>query len=158
MFSLLIFLFNALFNLFKSKKDLIIQIGLQKKEIEILLRKSRKKRLRFHHSDRIIFSLLNRVGHIKDSISIIKPESVLKWQRQLIKHFWTFKSEKRVGRPAVTKDIKQLILSMKNDNIYWGYKKIQGELIKLGIALDQKTIRNILASYRRRGKINQSLT
>jgi hypothetical protein len=66
--------------LFKSKKDLIIQNSLQKKEIEILLRKSQKKRIKFRHSDRIIFSLLNKVGHIKETISIVKPESVLKWQ------------------------------------------------------------------------------
>ena len=47
---------------------------------------------------------------------------------------------------------------MKNDNLYWGYKKIQGELLKLGIALDQKTIRNILTDFRRRGKVRRSLT
>ena len=49
-------------------------------------------------------------------------------------------------------------MSMKNDNLYWGYKKIQGELLKIGIALSQKTIRNILADFRRRGKVKQSLT
>ena len=47
---------------------------------------------------------------------------------------------------------------MKNDNIYWGYKKIQGELLKLGIRLDQKTIRNILSEFRRNGKVKKSLT
>jgi putative transposase len=47
---------------------------------------------------------------------------------------------------------------MKNENLYWGYKKIQGELLKLEIPLDQKTIRNMLAVYRRQGKINQSRT
>jgi transposase InsO family protein len=76
----------------------------------------------------------------------------------LVKHFWTFKSQKRVGRPPVSNEIKQLILTMKNDNLYWGYKKIQGELLKLSITLDQKTIRNILADFRRRDKIRRSLT
>ena len=47
---------------------------------------------------------------------------------------------------------------MKNENLYWGYEKIQGELLKLNVTLDRKTIRNILAVYRRQGKINQSLT
>jgi len=158
MFSLLTFLFHAFFSLFKSKKDLIVQISLQKKEIEILLRNNQKKRLKFDHSDRIIFSLLNRIGHIKNSISIVKPETMLRWQRQLIKRFWTYKSDKQIGRPPVDRKIKQLILSMKNDNLYWGHKKIQGELLKLGIPIDQKTIRNILAVFRRQGKVNQSLT
>ncbi len=44
---------------------------------------------------------------------------------------------------------------MKDDNLYWGNKKIQGELLKLGIALDEKTIRNILADFRRRDKFRR---
>jgi len=153
MFSLLTFLVRALFSLFKSKKELIVQTSVQKKEIEILQRQNQKKRLKLHHSDRIIFSVLNRIGHFKESISIVKPETVLKWQRQLIKHFWTFKSENRIGRPPVNEELKKLILSMKNENLYWGYKKIQGELLKLGITLDQKTIRNILAFIEKKEKL-----
>ena len=140
MFSLITFLIGVFFNLFKSKKKLSIQNCLQKKEIEILKRQNQKKRLKIHQSDRFIFSILNKIGTIKDRISIVKPETVLRWQRELIKHFWTFKSKHRVGRPPFRDEIKQLILSMKNDNLYWGYKKIQGELLKLGITLDQKTI------------------
>jgi hypothetical protein len=131
MFSLLTFLFALIFNLFKSKKELLVQIFLHKKEIEILKRQHRKQRLGFQHSDRIIFSILNRINQIKESISIVKPETVLGWQQQLIKHFWTFKRKKRIGRPPVSKEIKQLILAMKNDNLYLGFKKIQGELLKI---------------------------
>jgi hypothetical protein len=158
MFSLLTFIIGAIINLFKSKKELLIQTCLQKKEIEILLRQNHKKRLNLHHSDRIIFSVLNRFGNIKETKSILKPETVLRWQEQLIKRFWAYKAKNRVGRPLVQNEIKQLILSMKNDNLYWGYKKIQGELLKLGIALNQKTIRNILTDFRQRGKVRKSLT
>jgi transposase InsO family protein len=42
--------------------------------------------------------------------------------------------------------------------LYWGYKKIQGELLKLRIFLDKKTIRNIIDNYRRRGKVKKSLS
>ena len=131
---------------------------MQKKEIEILQRRNQKKRLKFYQSDRIIFSILCRMGHIKGAISIVKPETVLRWQQHLIKSFWTFDSKNRVGRTPVRSEIKQLILSMKNDNLYWGYKKIQGELLKLSIALDKKTIRNILADFRRKGKVKKSQT
>ena len=47
---------------------------------------------------------------------------------------------------------------MKNDNVLWGVKRIQGELLKLDISLSTKTIRKILQSFRRRGKIRSSLT
>ena len=139
-------------------KELIVQIQLHKKEIEILLRRNQKKRLKLHHFDRVIFSVLNTISNIKDAISIVKPETVLRWQNQLIKRFWTYKTINRVGRPPVKSEIKQLILRIKNDNLYWGYKKIQGELLKLGITLDQKTIQNILADFRRKGKIKKSLS
>jgi transposase len=153
MFSLLTFLFGFIINFGKSKKELLLQISLLQKEIQILKRRHGKKRIKFHHSDRIIIAILKRIGNSKEHLSLVKPETVLRWQRQLIKHFWTFKSKKRVGRPPVSNEIKQLILAMKNDNLYWGSKKIQGELKKLDIQLDKKTIRNILNEFRRKGKV-----
>ena len=77
---------------------------MQKKEIEILQRRNQKKRLKFYQSDRIIFSILCRMGHIKGAISIVKPETVLRWQQHLIKSFWTFDSKNRVGRPQVSSE------------------------------------------------------
>ena len=158
MFSLVTFLIRAIFFLFLSKKNLLIQLCLQKKEIEILIRQNQKRKLIFKNSDRVVFAVMNKVSDIKEHISIVKPATVLYWQKQLIKRFWTYKSKNRGGRPPVKHEVKQLILNMKNDNIYWGYKKIQGELLKLGIRLDQKTIRNILSEFRRKGKVRKSLT
>ena len=158
MFSLLTFLIRAVFNLVKSKKHLLLQACLYKKEIEILKRQNQRKRLNIQYSDRLIFSILNRIGNIKDILTIVKPETVLLWQKLMINRFWTYKSKNRTGRPPVKQKFKQIILNMKNDNLNWGYKKIQGELFKLGISLDQKTIRNILNVFRRRGKVKKSLS
>jgi hypothetical protein len=47
---------------------------------------------------------------------------------------------------------------MKNDNLLWGMKRIQGELLKLDISLSTKTIRKILQTFRRQGKVRSSLT
>ena len=135
MFLFLTFVCRLLFNLGMSKKDLLVQVSLQQKEIEIFKRRHRSRRVRFRHSDRVVFSILNKVAHLKERFSVVKPETVLGWQRHLIKQFWTFKKNKRVGRPPVSNDIKQLILAMKNDNLFWGYKRIQGELKKLDINL-----------------------
>jgi len=71
MFSLLTFFLGLIINLSKSKKQLLAQISLQQKELEILKRHHRKKRVRFVHSDRIILSILNRIGYIKDHLSIL---------------------------------------------------------------------------------------
>jgi hypothetical protein len=77
----------------------------------------------------------------------------------LIKKFWTFCSDKpRIGRPPVPASTKELVLDMKNKNLYWGYKRIQGELLKLGIELDKKTIWNILNEFRKKGKVKRGVT
>ena len=158
MFSFLCFILNIVINLSKSKRQLLTQITILEKELEIYKRKQNNKRLKIKWIDRIIFSLLNKILNIKDKISIVKPETLLKWQSQLVKSFWTFNSKKRQrGRPPVSAEIKNLILKIKNENISWGAKKIQRELLKLNIDLDTKTIRNILKIFRRKGKIKKSL-
>ena len=81
MFSLLTFVFSLILNLFKSEKQLLLHVSLQQKELEILKRQIRKKRLPIRQTDRIILSILTRSSEIKESISIVKPETVLRWQR-----------------------------------------------------------------------------
>ena len=136
----------------------MIRVILLEKELEILKRK-KKKRIIPEQIDRIIFSILNILYNIKDSIHIFRPETILKWQRELTKGHWTFKSNKRKpGRPPINNDIKQLILRIKNNSLYIGVTKITGELLKLGIKIDPKTVWNIINDFRRKGKIRKSLT
>ena len=155
------FLFSItklLFCLFQSKKSLVCENVLLKKEIEILKRKTSGKRIFTSHFDRLFIIILNKTANIKNHISIVKPETVLHWQRMIIKRLWTFNSSgKRKGRKPVDKDIQNLVLAIKNDNILWGVKRIQGELMKLDILLDTKTIWNILNKFRRNGKIKKPL-
>ena len=100
MLSFLTFLFKVFLSVVKSKKELIVQIQLHKKEIEILKRQN-KKRLKLQHFDRVIFSILSKITNIKETISIVQPETVLRRQKQLIKRFWTFKTANRVERPPI---------------------------------------------------------
>jgi hypothetical protein len=153
--SLVRFLLRAL----GSKGVILSENAVLRKENEILLRRAGKKRARFSFYDRFFFVVLNRAADIKGRLTVVKPETVLAWQRTIIRRLWT--SEHRPakrGRKPVDLEIKNLILSMKNDNLLWGVKRIQGELLKLDISLSTKTIRKILQSFRRRGRIHRSLT
>ena len=79
-------------------------------------------------SERFVLSVLCSIsGIVEKHLCIVKPETLLKWQRAFIKKKWTYKRNKP-GRPALTKQIKQLILQMKNDNFLWGSRRISGEL------------------------------
>ena len=154
-----LFLMRLLFYFHKTKSNLVCEVVLLKKENEILKRQHANRKVTFLRSDRLFFVMLNKVADIKSGLTILKPETILRWQRSLIAWFWQYKhrQEKR-GRPPVEKKIRQLVLEIKNDNNMWGVKKIQGELIKLGIQLDTKTIWNILQYSRRTGKLKRSLT
>jgi putative transposase len=152
-------LLRLFIHVFRSKGNILSENALLKKENEILLRKTGRRRVHFDFYDKLFLVALNRAADIKHRLTLVKPETVLSWQRTLIKRFWTFgHSAAKRGRKPVDADIKNLILSMKNDNLLWGVKRIQGELLKLDISLSTKTIRKILRSFRRRGKIRKSLT
>ena len=160
MFNFIVAIFRVIFMLFSARKmNIIIENTILKKENEILKRNN-KKRISFLFFDRLFYTVLCQLSEKgKDFVSLIKPETVYKWQRNLIKGFWTFPSNKpRIGRPPVPVQIKELILEMKNRNLYWGYKRIQGELLKLGIELDRKTIWNILHDFRRKGKVKRGVS
>jgi hypothetical protein len=130
-----------------------------KKENDILLRGVGKKRVHFSIGDKLFIVVLNRAADIKQWLTLVKPETLLDWQRTRVRRFWTFQhAPAKRGRKPVETDLKNLILSMKNDNLLWGVKRIQGELLKLDISLSTKTIRKILQAFRRRGKIRSSLT
>jgi putative transposase len=70
----------------------------------------------------------------------------------LIKNYWTYK-HKKPGRKPVSKEIKNLILEMKNENQLWGCHRIADELKKLGIDLNPTTVNRIVQAFRKQGKI-----
>ena len=144
MFNFILLIIRGVFFLFPSKQlDMIVENAILKKENDILKRK-KKIRIKFRFFDRLFYAVICKLSErAKGCITLIKPETILQWQRNLIKRFRTFPSYKtRPGRPPVPSWIKDLILDMKNKNLHWGYKRIQGELLKLGIDLDKKTIWN----------------
>jgi len=84
------------------------------------------------------------IGQLSDSLRIFKPDTVIGWHRELVKRKWTYQQNKR-GRPRTKKEIERLVVRLARENKDWGYGKIEGELLKLGIAIDEDTIANILA-------------
>jgi len=78
-------------------------------------------------------------------VNIVKPATILAWQRRLEKEKWDYseKRKRRPGRPRIPASVEALICQLARENI-WGYKKIQGELKKLGIEISKTSVANIL--------------
>ena len=94
---------------------------LLKKENEIYRRhlNLQNTKLHFKKNDKFILAMLNTLSRKAIShLTVIKPETLLSWQRRVIKNFWSYK-HKTPGRKPVNRDIKLLILEMKQDNYLW---------------------------------------
>ena len=128
---------------------------LLKKENEIMKRhlNLNGKRITSNHKDRFCLSLIAVLSkRAINHLTIVKPETLLEWQRRFIRKRWTFMQKKR-GRKPISAANRQLILEMKTDNPLWGSRRIADELKKLNIEIHHTTVNKIIQTFRREGKI-----
>lgn len=86
-------------------------------------------------------------NQLRDVIRIFKPETVLRWHRELVRRKWTYPNKNKGGRPSISKETESLILRLARENSRFGYGKIVGELLKLGFQVSLTTVRNVLDRY-----------
>ena len=78
-------------------------------------------------------------------VTIVKPDTILAWQRRLEQAKWDYSRRRRSGpgRPRTPADIEALVCRMARENT-WGYRRIHGELKKLDVELSKSCIADIL--------------
>ena len=83
---------------------------------------------------------------LRQVATIVTPDTILRWHRQLIARKWTFRP-KRPGRPRIMQEISSLILRMARENPAWGYTRIQGALKNLGHEVARSTVAKVLKAH-----------
>jgi hypothetical protein len=138
----------ALLGAFRSRASLEAENTILRHQLNVLRRKS-PIRPTFGMLDRLIFAGLYRlVPKVLSALAIVKPETVIKWHRAGFRSYWRWKSRRRVGRPAVAPEIRELIREMSIANPLWGAPRIHGELLKLGIDIGQTSVAKYMAKRR----------
>jgi len=79
---------------------------------------------------------------------LFKPDTILKWHRELVRRKWTYRRRKPGGRPTIPSEIEALILRLARENPRWGHRRIQGELGKLGHAVSASAVHAALRRHR----------
>lgn len=114
------------------------------------LREMRDRRLRFTDDQRRrLAAKAKRVGRkaLQDIATIVTPDTLLRWHRELIARKWDTSDRRSPGRPPIMAELGKLIVKMATENPSWGYKCIQGALVNLRPVVGRGTIANVLQAH-----------
>ena len=78
------------------------------------------------------------------ALLIVQPDTLLRWHRDIVRRHWTFRRKRRAGRPPLTEEMQDLIVRLAQENPHWGCRKIQGEMLKLGLKVGRSTVVRLL--------------
>jgi putative transposase len=135
----------------QSEREQAVEVLLLRQQLRILERKhqrpprvSRWEKLTLA----VLAARLKGSGRLSEMMLLFKPDTVLKWHRDLVRKKWTFQhTQRRAGHAALDPEVEALIVQLAVDNPRLGYKKLVGELRKLGYRVGRSTVRDVLKRH-----------
>jgi len=127
----------------RSEREKEIEILLLRHQLRVLERQVARPQLT--QADRALLAAFSRAlprQAWKTSL-FVRPATLLRWHRELVARRWTY-PRRRCGRPATAAEIRELVVRLAGENPGWGYRRIQGELVGLGVKLAASTVWSIL--------------
>src|SRR5450759_2729507 len=153
MVALICFVLAVLASPFKSNSRLEAENAVLRHQLIVLQRKVRG-RAHLTNNDRWFFVQMYRwFPAILKVVTIIEPETLVRWHRAGFRRYWRWKSRSRGGRPQIDVELRTLIRQMSIENLLWGAPRIHGELLKLGFEVAQSTVAKYMV--KRRGPPSQ---
>ena len=140
MIALLCFFLTLFASPFQSKSRLEAENAVLRHQLIVLQRRVRG-RVHLTNGDRLFLVQLYRwFPSVLKAITIIRPETLVRWHRAGFRRYWRWKSGSPGGRPQIDADLRALIRRMSVDNPLWGAPRIHGELLKLGFEVAQSSV------------------
>src|SRR5712672_3359945 len=140
MIGLLFFILAVLASPFKSKLRLEVENAVLRQQL-IVLKRRLHGRVRLTNNDRWFFIQLYRwFPSILRVLTIIQPETLVRWHRAGFRYYWRWRSRPQGGRPQIDPELRVLVQRMSVENPLWGAPRIHGELLKLGFDVAQSSV------------------
>ena len=126
----------------RSREFKELEIVVPRHELAVFRRRVARPRL--DERDRVFLAAASRLlSRTSRPSFFIRPDTLLGWHRQLVRKRWTY-AGRRPGRPAISDEIRALVLRLARENPHWGYQRIVGELAGVGERVSATTVAKIL--------------
>jgi len=127
----------------RSEREKEIEILLLRHQLRVLERQVARPQLT--PADRALLAAFSRALSRRAwrRSAFVTPATLLRWHRELVARRWTY-PHRRPGRPPTAAQVRELVVRLARENPGWGYRRIQGELIGLGVKLAASTVWAIL--------------
>ena len=120
-------------------------------ENRVMRQKLGKRRILLNDEQRRMLAIKGKVlGRkvLEQVAGIVTPETILRWNRELIAQYWDYSDRrKKTGRPAVPREVADLIVKLAKENSRWGYNRIRGAARNLGYSISDTAIAKILKAH-----------
>src|SRR5258708_1501089 len=123
----------------RSRASLELELVALRHQVTVL-RRQRPGQPRLFSTHRLLWDGFYRIWpKVLNSMVLVKQATEIDWHRKGFRLYWRRRS-RHLGRPSMSREIRDLIRQMSQANPLWGAPRIHGELLKLGIEVSQATV------------------